>query len=184
MQRKAELQQTTSASVADVTPSHSAKESDPVDDSVESSLASLFESSKIADTIPFELVDRTELIRLQQSDPDLLSLFELAHKGDDCYCVRSGVLVRSWRDKLAPPESSIHQVIVPTTLRPKLLQIAHDIPAALHLGIAKTRSRLLSISCGQVFLGIPETFAVLAMFASGCVKVRILRLLLCKVSLW
>jgi len=38
---------------------------------------------------------------------------------------------------------SIHQVIVPTTLRPKLLQIAHDIPAAGHLGIAKTRSRLL-----------------------------------------
>ena len=93
MHRKAELQQTTSASVADVTRSHSDKESDRVDDSVESSLVSLFESSKIADTIPFELVDRTELIRLQQSDPDLSWLFELAHKGDDCYCVHSGVLV-------------------------------------------------------------------------------------------
>jgi len=113
------LQQITSASVADVTASHSGKKSDPVDDSVESRLASLFESSKIADTIPFELVNRTELIRLQQSEPDLSSLFELAHKGDDC--VRSGVLVQSWRAKLAPPESSIHQVIVPTTLRPKLL---------------------------------------------------------------
>ena len=101
MQRKAELQQTTSASVADVTPSHPDKESDPVDDSVESSLASLFENSKIADTIPFELVDRSELIRLQQSDPDLSLLFELANKGDDCYCVCCGVLVR-----LAPPESS------------------------------------------------------------------------------
>jgi len=67
----------------------------------------------------------------------------VAHKGDDCYCVRSGVLVRSWRDKLALLESNIHQVIAPTTLRPKLLQIAHDIPAAGHLGTAKTRSRLL-----------------------------------------
>jgi len=124
MHRKAGLQQTTSASVADVTSSHSDKESHPVDDSVESNLASLFQSSNNADTIPFQLVDRTELIRLQQSDPDLSSLFELANKGDDCYCVRSGVLVRSWRDKLALPGSSIHQVIVPTSLRPKLLQIA------------------------------------------------------------
>jgi len=143
MHRKAELQQTTSASVADVTPSYSDKESDAVDDSVESSLASLFDSSNIADTIPFKLVDRTELIMLQQSGPDLSSLFELANRGDDHYCIRSGVLVRSWRDKLAPPESRIHQVIVPTTLRPKLLQIAHNIPAARHLGIAKTQSRLL-----------------------------------------
>jgi len=56
------------------------------------------------DTIPFELVDRTELIRLQQSGPDLSSLFELANKGDECYLVNSGVLLRTWRDKLAPPE--------------------------------------------------------------------------------
>ena len=147
MHRKAELQQTTSASVADVTPSYSDKESDAVDDSVQSSLASLFDSSNIADTIPFKLVDRTELIMLQQSGPDLSSLFELANRGDDRYCIRSGVLVRSWRDKLAPPESRIHQVIVPTTLRPKLLQIAHNIPAARHLGIAKTQSRLLWHFC-------------------------------------
>jgi len=80
---------------------------------------------------------------LQQSDPDLSSLFELANKGDDCYCVRSVVLVRRWRDKLATPESSIHQVIVPTSLRPTLLQIAYDIPAAKHFGLAKTRNRLL-----------------------------------------
>jgi len=182
MHRKAELQQTTSASVADVTPSYSDKESDAVDDSVESSLASLFDSSNIADTIPFKLVDRTELIMLQQSGLDLSSLFELANRGDDHYCIRSGVLVRSWRDKLAPPESRIHQVIVPTTLRPKLLQIAHNIPAARHLGIAKTQSRLLwHFFSGKVFLVKPKTFAVLAMFASVWAKVRILQLHLCKV---
>jgi len=33
--------------------------------------------------------------------------------------------------------------VVPTSLRPKLLQIAHDIPAAGHLGVAKTQSHLL-----------------------------------------
>ena len=48
-------------------------------------MASLFESSDDTDTIPFELVDRPELIRLQKSDTSLSSLFELAEKGDDHY---------------------------------------------------------------------------------------------------
>ena len=33
--------------------------------------------------------------------------------------------------------------MVPASLRPKLLQIAHEIPAAGHLGVANTQSRLL-----------------------------------------
>ena len=73
----------------------------------------------------------------------LSSLFELAEKGDDHYFLKFGVLLRSWRNKLAPPESSFHQIVVPASLRPKLLQIAHEIPAAGHLGVAKTHSRLL-----------------------------------------
>ena len=97
-------------------------ESDSVDKSVEADIASLFESSVAAETIPFELVDRTELIRLQQSDPGLLSLFELADKGDDHYFLKSRVLLRSWRDKMAPPESSFHQIVVPASLCPRLLQ--------------------------------------------------------------
>ena len=44
---------------------------------------------------------------------------------------------------MAPPESSFHQIVVPASLRPKLLQIAHEIPAAGHLGVANTQSRLL-----------------------------------------
>ena len=55
-------------------------ESDSVDKPAETDLASLFESSDVTDTIPLELVDRTELIRLQQSDLSLASLFELAEK--------------------------------------------------------------------------------------------------------
>jgi len=118
-------------------------ESDSTDKLVEADLASLFESSVDVETIPFELVDRSELIRLQQSDLGLLSLFELADKGDDHYFLKSDVLLRSWRDKMAPPESSFHQIVVPASLRPKLLQIAHEIPGAGHLGVAKTQSRLL-----------------------------------------
>ena len=44
---------------------------------------------------------------------------------------------------MAPPESSFHQTVVPASLHRKLLQIAHEIPAAGHLGVAKTQSRLL-----------------------------------------
>ena len=47
------------------------------------------ESSVAAETIPFELVNRTELISLQQCDTSLSSLFELADKGDDRYFIKS-----------------------------------------------------------------------------------------------
>ena len=70
-------------------------ESDSVDKSVQADLASLFESSVATETIPFELVDRTELVRLQQSDTSLSSLFELADKADDHYFIKSGVLLRT-----------------------------------------------------------------------------------------
>ena len=85
-------------------------ESEPVDKPAEADLAFLFENSDVTDTIPFELVDRTELIRLQQSDTSLSSLFQLAEKGDDHYFLKSGVLLRSW----LPPRSKKwpHQRVV------------------------------------------------------------------------
>jgi len=94
-------------------------------------------------THPVYKVDRAELIRLQQYDPDLSSLFDLVDKADHCYTLRSGVLVWHWKDRLSPQEAEIHQIFVPTLLRPKLLQLAHDIPAAGHLGVAMTKNRLL-----------------------------------------
>lgn len=105
-------------------------------------LSSLFHEPE-PEPIPFELVNRAELIRLQQGDPELSTLFDLVGKTGSPYEVVSGVLVRNWRDKLAPPESNIHQIVVPTILRAKILQIGHDIPAAGHLGVAKTKSRIL-----------------------------------------
>ena len=44
-------------------------------DSSNMGLTSLLEESETSASIPFELVDRAVLVRLQQSDPDLLSLF-------------------------------------------------------------------------------------------------------------
>jgi len=67
----------------------------------------------------------------------------MVEKGTDHYFLKSVVLLRSWRDKMSSPESSFHQIVIRASLRPKLLQIAHEIPAAGHLGVAQTQSRLL-----------------------------------------
>ena len=91
----------------------------------------------------FELVDREELIRLQQTDPDIASLFELVDQPEYGYVISAGVLVRLWRDKCSPQEDTVKQIVVPTTLRANLLHLAHEIPAAGHLGVSKTKDRLL-----------------------------------------
>ena len=111
--------------------------SDPV--TVESS----FEDTTVSSQSLFNSVDREELIRLQQSDPDIASLFELADQPAYGYEIRDGVLLRLWRDKCSPQEATIHQIVVPTPLRAQLLYLAHEIPAAGHLGVAKTKDRLL-----------------------------------------
>jgi len=103
-----------------------------------------------------ESVARTELIGsvCSRPTPDLKDLFHLVGREEHPYSLRSSVLVRTWRDKLSSQEATYHQVVVPTgprlgpilvpkPLRAKLLSIAHDIPAASHLGVAKTKDRLL-----------------------------------------
>jgi len=70
LRREADLQ---TPLVSDPDKNSTETESDSVDKSAEADLASLFESSDVTDTIPFELVDRAELIRLQQSDVSLPS---------------------------------------------------------------------------------------------------------------
>ena len=56
---------------------------------------------------------------------------------------QTGVLVRTWGDKLSRQKASFHQLVVPTSLRAKLLSVAHEIPAAGHLGTAKTKKERL-----------------------------------------
>ena len=120
-------------------PDHAGEDDpDPV-----TNLSTLFEKSQSSSQPLFESVDRVKLIQLQQSDPDLATLFVLATQPDQDYVIRNGVLMRAWRDKCSPQEATIYQVVVPTPLRAKLLYLAHEIPAAGHLGIAKTKDRIL-----------------------------------------
>jgi len=52
--------------------------------------------------------------------------------------------MRSWRDKELPTLSGteLSQIVVLKLLRTKMLKLAHDIPAAVHLGMIKTKKRL------------------------------------------
>ena len=100
-------------------------------------LPSLFELSHSVENL-----NREQLIELQKKDPSLASIYALVDKPGHHYLTRSGVLLREWCDDVSPPSAAIHQIVVPTCLRPKLLHIAHAIPAAGHLGVAKTKARL------------------------------------------
>ena len=90
-----------------------------------------------------DLVNRDKLIELQQNDSSLQSLFALCDQDNSDYLLQSGVLGRVYRDSVSPPDAAVHQIVVPVVLRSRLLQIAHDIPAAAHLGVAKTTARCL-----------------------------------------
>jgi len=69
-------------------------------------------------------------------------LFALCDQDNSDYLLQSGVLVRVYRDSVSPPDAAVHQIVAPVVLRSRLLQIAHEIPAAAHLGVAKTTARL------------------------------------------
>ena len=69
-------------------------------------------------------------------------MFALCDNDNSDFLLQSGVLVRVYRDSVSPPDAAFHQIVVPVVLHPRLLQIAHEIPAAAHLGVAKTTARL------------------------------------------
>ena len=91
-----------------------------------------------------------ELIKLQHDDSTLSHLFELAKDksliSDDLpiFFLEKSILMRSWHDKelhtLSGTEFS--QIVVPKSLRAKILKLAHDIPTAAHLRMSKTKKRL------------------------------------------
>ncbi len=99
-----------------------------------------------------DVITREELIKQQKCDPDLLRTAERAvsqdeiHKEPVCFYYEHGVLMRKFR----PPESKVdedweilHQIVVPQVYRSEVLSIGHDSPMAGHLGVRKTRDRIL-----------------------------------------
>src|ERR1043165_2030263 len=118
-----------------------------VEDEDDLNLHELF-SNEVEENIEIsEFCSRNELIQLQHSDSSLVSLFELARCPErtarSFYEVRDGVLVRIWRNVVEPDGFGRTQVIVPISLRVKIIRIAHDVPSSGHLGTQKTLDRVL-----------------------------------------
>ena len=95
---------------------------------------------------------RSDLIREQNSDPDVSCLFARSVDESDvsrdpvCFYTKNDVLMRKWRpsDVHADDEwEVIHQIVVPSSYRPHILSLAHDTPMSGHLGINKTYQRIL-----------------------------------------
>jgi len=88
-------------------------------------------------------LNREQLIELQKNDASLASIYDLVDRPGHSYLIRSGVLLRKWCDDISPPSAAIHQIVVLTLLHAELLHIAHAIPPAGYLGVAKTKARLV-----------------------------------------
>ena len=98
----------------------------------------------------------SNLISTQKNDPELKSLYSGALSEAEaasypcCYFIQNDVLMRKRR----PPDASVddewlvqYQIVVPSPYRSHILNLAHDIPMAGHLGVRKTYLRVLEHFC-------------------------------------
>ena len=91
------------------------------------------------------------LAKLQEGDETLKPLFALVGKKSESeagsrYFLRDGVLMREWthsRGSAFNPVGST-QVCVPQQYRAEILALGHSIPSSGHLGVNKTKSRILN----------------------------------------
>ena len=88
---------------------------------------------------------RSDLIREQNSDPDVSCLFARSQcdvsRDPVCFYTKNDVLMRKWQPSNVPADDEWavkHQIVVPSSYRPHILSLAHDTPMSGHLGINKT----------------------------------------------
>jgi len=97
------------------------------------------------DTSIDSVTDRTKLIKLQKSDSNLLKIRQHCpdnplNSENSYFYLQKDMLMHHFSDRKS--NFSADRIVVASTLRLQILQLAHDIPAAGHLGIRKTHSRL------------------------------------------
>nr|XP_054765775.1 uncharacterized protein LOC129272688 [Lytechinus pictus] len=98
------------------------------------------------------LFSKSSLVQAQQADPELKSLSQKAcseaeaDKVPECFYVKDDILMRKWRPPRRPADEDwciIHQVVVPPCYRMDILEMAHELPMAGHVGIRKTEDRIM-----------------------------------------
>lgn len=103
-------------------------------------------TSNVPDLTVLNINSKDELIKLQMADKKLQRLHKQVvskpyPESRDYFYVDGGLLMHHCFDKKRLKH--MHRIVVPQLLKHKLLYLAHDIPAAGHLGKAKTRDRLI-----------------------------------------
>ena len=89
---------------------------------------------------------KDEFIQLQKHDPSLVKLGEQVLSppyplSSSYYYYHDGILMHHYTDKMHHKE--FEQLVLPRSLRTRVLQVAHDIPAAAHLSFGKTKNRII-----------------------------------------
>ncbi|XP_076043873.1 uncharacterized protein LOC143026963 [Oratosquilla oratoria] len=106
------------------------------------------ETLTITDPLP---LTRENLLKEQKSDETLVPLFEKAateaevNDFDRGLYIRKGVLMRKYRPAATPAHQTweeVHQIVVPTSYREKILDLAHSSALSGHLGVRKTLKRV------------------------------------------
>ena len=92
-------------------------------------------------------ISTAKLVELQTEDRTLDILFSRVTNESDSdnnehvYVNDNGLLMRQWRN--GTDYDVIDQIVLSYCLRSEVLKIAHDVPAAGHLGMTKTKNRIL-----------------------------------------
>lgn len=113
-------------------------------------LSETFMNTLLNSEVP--LSNRQGIVEAQKDDPELQILFSQAldsaeaEKVAVCFVVEDGLLSRKWRNPVArvdDPTAVTYQIVAPQGLRLQILDLAHDNPMAGHLGVKKTKARVL-----------------------------------------
>ena len=75
-----------------------------------------------------------------------------------CFYIENGILLRKWMRK----DTVYQQVVVPIQLRTEVMKMAHEPPTAGHLGVNKTKQRILAS------FYYPNIFKDVAEFCKTC----------------
>ena len=97
------------------------------------------------------MIDKNELVRRQQEDQSLQTYIN--GEVDDrqlknrkvSYSVEKGVLFRYFQSSSYRSGEVIRQIMVPSSLRKKIISVAHDSMVSGHMAIRRTYDRILSI---------------------------------------
>ncbi|MDJ0933722.1 RNase H-like domain-containing protein [Breoghania sp.] len=98
-------------------------------------------------------LSRPTLVEQQRADPELDQIRQYAMSEAEAndvpggFYVRNDILMRKWRNPRSPASdewSVVHQVVLPRGYRSEVLRLAHEAPMAGHVGIRKTRSRIMA----------------------------------------